>query len=200
MLNIDARNGFAGPANPVACGLSPTPVVNPDWKDGNAEPDPSPCPPPYKPGVPEGVVPEFVALKFGDSFGDCGMVGRVSRRAAPKEEEGLKALMPPNPVVCGCNGADPAEETDIDGVVPPGEDEAAVVCGERAEKTEEENVIVDDVAPVSKPVRGKVFERGADCLFASLPNENADATPDIVDDWPLAFGLNPVGEAESPLS
>lgn len=47
------------------------------------------------------------------------MVGRDSRRAAPKEELGLNGLMPPNPVGCDCRGcAPPADEIDIEGVEP----------------------------------------------------------------------------------
>lgn len=45
----------------------------------------------------------------------CGIGGKDSRSAAPKDEEGLKALRPENPVICGFNGA----ETDIEGVDAP---------------------------------------------------------------------------------
>lgn len=54
---------------------------------------------------------------YGDPPGvvgaDCGIGGRDSSSAAPKEEDGLNALSPANPVFCGCNGL--AEDTEMDG-------------------------------------------------------------------------------------
>lgn len=55
---------------------------------------------------------------FGDSPGvvgaDCGIGGRDSNNAAPKEEDGLNGLSPLlKPVFCGCNGL--AEEIEMDG-------------------------------------------------------------------------------------
>lgn len=47
----------------------------------------------------------------------------------------------------------------------------------------------DDVAPVSKPIKGMVFER--------VGLENVDAIPDMTDDWPLEAELKPVGVEES---
>jgi len=43
----------------------------------------------------------------GDFVGESAMEGRESNRLAPNDEVGLKGLIPPNPVTCGCR-----DETD----------------------------------------------------------------------------------------
>lgn len=50
---------------------------------------------------------------------------------------------------------------------------------------------MDDVAPVSDPNRGMVFERDG---FLSPPKENDDAMPDMTELWPFVLGLKPEGD------
>ncbi len=101
--NIDARNGFAPPGVPVACGRSPTP--SDDDVDDEKDDDPSPvgcAPSPGKPvGCDVSVVPELDAGgEVAGVDGADGMGGSDSSSAAPNDEDGLNALMPLNPVVC----------------------------------------------------------------------------------------------------
>lgn len=94
---------------PVCCELSPEkPLPNVGFVDGA-----------LLFGWPEGNV--GWDCSFGVLGADCGIGGNDSNSAAPNEEDGLKALIPLNPVFCGCNGA--AEEIEIDGAA-----DAAVVA------------------------------------------------------------------------
>lgn len=147
--NIDARKGFACGARPVACGRRPTPsedVPIPD-DDGWAEKPGKPvgCEPSAEPGFEEG----------GDVTGVDGaegMGGSDSSKAAPNEEEGLNALRPLNPVVCGRRGAPPAEDMEMEGALL--REVAPVGCEEREEKRESENVEPDVVLEVGWAVSG----------------------------------------------
>jgi len=110
--NIVALNGFAPPASPVACGRRPEPSPDPPLNAPNA---PVGCE--FSAPAPVDCAPSPLPLAgggFGDSLGDCGMGGRDSSNAAPKEEDGLKGLMPANPVVCGISGPE-GIDTLIDG-------------------------------------------------------------------------------------
>lgn len=111
--NIVARKGFAPPAAPVACGLSPTPTVD-------APPTPSPelnavgCEfsSAALPNEPDGVC--LGCSEPGVVGADWGIGGSESRRAAPNDEVGLNALSPVNPVVCGCSALMPLAGFDDD--------------------------------------------------------------------------------------
>lgn len=59
----------------------------------------------------------FSAL--GDSSA-CGIGGRDSRREAPNDDVGLKAFIPPKPVVCGCRGDRLNDGADVAVVEPVG--------------------------------------------------------------------------------
>lgn len=90
MENIVDLKGFATPAMPVAWGRIPVPTVLPAPPALNPVPKAAPLP----------SDPVGLCLEASGVVGaDWGMGGRDSRRAAPKEDEGLNALMPLKPVV-----------------------------------------------------------------------------------------------------
>ena len=89
-----------------------------------------------------GIAPAPVGWAAGGEgvAGAEGMGGRLSRSAAPNEDDGLNAFRPLNPVVCRCSGAaPPADEIEIDGA-PPEMEVAPVGWDETEEKRVSENV------------------------------------------------------------
>ena len=71
VLNMEARKGFAAPANPVACGRNPTPVVSPEENGVEVLPTLPLVPkPPLRPLAGLGFVPKALVLALGDSLGD----------------------------------------------------------------------------------------------------------------------------------
>lgn len=186
--NIDARNGFACGAVPVACGRRPTP----------SDDVPSPVACPENPGKPVGWEPsvEPGLDGGGDVAGveglEAGMGGSDSRRAAPNEDDGLNALRPLNPVVCGRNGALPAEEMEMEGAVV---EVAPVGCEESDEKRESENVEPDVVLDVGWEVSGEANEEPG-CDEPPFESENAKeeamlAMTEPFAPVPLVFGCDP---------
>lgn len=61
---------------------------------------------------------EPVAAPDGVDPVDCGMGGSDSNSEAPNEDDGLNALIPENPVVCGCMGDIEMEGAEVPFVVP----------------------------------------------------------------------------------
>jgi len=129
VLNMDARNGFAPP--PVICGLKPTPNVDPVPYVPNAETPVgwvfvlASCELKGDVLLVEGVL--LVALEFRSVPGvpglEPGIGGNDSRSEAPKEDEGLKALSPLNPVTCGLRDGEVGND-----VVPLPDIDVAPVC------------------------------------------------------------------------
>jgi len=110
---IEILNGFAAP--PVICGLSPPPsmpdppLVDPPKPVGCALKPPKPVCWLFRvPGADNGEVMPVTPGVFGS---EPGIGGKDSNNEAPKEEVGLNAFMPVNPVVCGFN----VGESDTDG-------------------------------------------------------------------------------------
>ena len=203
--NIDARNGFAPPRVPVACGRRPTPSDEDDDVDKD-EPRPVACAvSPGKPvGCDERVEPEFDAGGEAPGVeGAEGIGGSDSSNAAPKDEDGLNALSPLNPVVCLCSGVVPvpADEMEMDGA--PADDVAPVGCEESEEKRESEKVEPEVVLDVGCEVSGD--ENDEFCAPPGLEesNVNDEATLAMIDPFvppefefelEFAFGLEaPLG-------
>lgn len=105
---------------------------------------------------------------------DPGMGGKDSRSEAPKDEEGLKALSPLNPVIWGLSAGD----SEMEGVPPLAVVVAPVGWLDNEENTESENPVPDAVVPVTAvscalrngnvPIEPALFREKDDATLAIL--------------------------------
>lgn len=216
VAKVEARKGFAAP--PVICGRRPAPRLDPPNPPNDAAPVgwefiPVGCELKADAAAPkEGIPPgaeigvdaatadeEELAVPVG--FGlEPEIGGKDSNNDAPKDDEGLNALSPLNPVVCGLSVGD----RDIDGGLDVDVDVAPVGWLFNDENTESEKP--DPVVAVFCEFRNgnapDEFGRlGTPALSSSallLLNENDEATL-AISPLPSARTPNPFIPPDNPV-